>query len=134
MSKSNTFFEDENMVIDISGVDTERGLALYGGELDIYLPILRSYAVNTSVVLDKLRSVSKEKLPDYVINVHGVKGTSANIGAEKTRETALTLETMARNGDLDGVLAINDKFIKDTENIVANIKKWFEQYGESLDQ
>jgi HPt (histidine-containing phosphotransfer) domain-containing protein len=130
MKENITPFDDENIVIDIPGVDAEKGLSLYGGELDIYLPIIRSYAVNTPAVLDKLRAVSKETLSDYVISVHGLKGTSANIGAEKTREAALSLETMARSGDLEGVLAKNEGFIKDTENLVDSIKKWLEKYGE----
>jgi HPt (histidine-containing phosphotransfer) domain-containing protein len=120
--------DDENIVIDIPGVDTEIGLLLCGDELDIYLLGLRSYVANTPEVLNKLRNVSGATLPDYVITVHGMKGISANIGAEKTREKALALETMARQGDLDGVLAMNDQFIKNTENIIANIKKWLDQY------
>ena len=127
LSVASIFLQDENTV-NIHGVDTGRGLSLYKGELGTYLPLLRSYAVNTPAALDKLRIVSKETLQDYAVNIHGLKGSSANIGAEKTRATAFVLETMARKGDLDGVLAQNDRFIKDTENIVDNIKTWFEQY------
>jgi HPt (histidine-containing phosphotransfer) domain-containing protein len=120
--------EDESIVINIPGIDVERGLSLYSDELDIYVPLLRSYAVNTPAILDKLRTVSEETLADYVIAVHGLKGTSANIGAEMTREVAMRLEKLSRAGDLEDVLAINDRFIKDTENVIANIKMWFEQY------
>jgi signal transduction histidine kinase/DNA-binding response OmpR family regulator len=120
--------KDEDTPISITGVDTKRGLSLYGGEMDIYLPLLRSYVSNTPVTLGKLGSVSKETLPEYVINVHGLKGTSASIGAEAIRETAFNLETMSRAGDLNGVLAKNGILIKDTENIVANIKLWLEKY------
>jgi CheY-like chemotaxis protein/HPt (histidine-containing phosphotransfer) domain-containing protein len=125
---ANISIEDDNIVIDIPGVDAELGLSLYGGELDIYLPILRSYASNTPAVLDKLKSVSEETLSDYAISVHGLKGTSANIGAETTRETAMNLERLAKSGDLEKIASINERFIKDTENIVDNIRSWFKQY------
>jgi CheY-like chemotaxis protein len=128
--------EDNNIpIIHIPGVDTEKGLSLYGDDLDLYVQTLRSYVSYTTDVLGKLRTVSEETLPEYVINVHGLKGTSASIGAEIVRESALNLEKLARAGDLQGVLARNDRFIKGTENIVANIKKWLEKHdGENSDK
>jgi len=35
---------------------------------------------------------------------------------------------MARAGDLNGVLANNETFIKNTEKIVAGIKEWLDDY------
>jgi len=116
------------LVIEIPGVDTKKGLALYADETDIYLPLLRSYIAHTPMTLEKLRTVSAENLTNYVITVHGLKGTSAGIGAESIREAALELENKSRAGDLQSVLAKNDKLIKDTEVIVANIKAWLDQY------
>jgi Hpt domain. len=117
-----------NMKTDIPGVDTAKGLSLYGGDTKIYLALLRSYASNTPGNINKLRAVSKETLPDYVITVHGLRGTSAGIGAESIREAAMNLENLSRAGDFDGVLAHNDKLINDTEIILANVKTWLEQY------
>jgi len=119
--------ENENMKIEIPGVDTKKGLSLYVGDTDIYLPLLHSYAANTPIVLEKLRAVSAENLSDYVIAVHGLKGTSAGIGAETIREAALELENLSRAGDLQGVLAKNGKLISETEIIVDNIKSWLEK-------
>ncbi|MDR2730252.1 MAG: Hpt domain-containing protein, partial [Treponema sp.] len=106
----------------------EKGLSLYAGETKVYLPLLRSYTANTPGILDKLRNVSAQTLPAYVITVHGLKGTSAGIGAEAIREAALDLETKSRAGDLQGVLARNDRLIADAETVVANIKAWLEEY------
>jgi PAS domain S-box-containing protein len=126
---------DGNPEISIPGVDTEKGLSLYGDDLDIYLPALHSYIYNIPDTLDKLRVVSEETLPEYAINVHGLKGTSAGIGAETIREAALNLENLAKAGDLQGVLAGNGKLIEETENILANIKAWLEKYnGEKSDK
>ena len=118
---------DENTAIEIPGVDTKRGLALYADDKGIYVPLLRSYIANTPGVLEKMRTVSKENLSDYVITVHGLKGTSAGIGAEDIRVQALELENESRAGDLKGVLAKNDKLIADTEVIVANVKAWLDK-------
>jgi CheY-like chemotaxis protein len=123
--------EDEknaNLEIVIPGVDTERGLSLYGYDKKIYITLLRSYVPNTLENLKKLKTVSKETLPDYVITVHGIKGTSAGIGAEEIRADALKLENLARAGNLEEVLALNDKLIKDAVIIVNNIKTWLAGY------
>jgi signal transduction histidine kinase/CheY-like chemotaxis protein len=119
---------DVSFEIEIPGVDTKKGLSLYTGDTKVYLSLLRSYAANTLGVLEKLRSVSAQTLSDYVIAVHGLKGTSASIGAQTIQEAAMNLETISRAGDLQGVLAENGKLIGDTETVVANIKAWLEQY------
>ena len=115
------------MRIEIPGVDAEKGLELYDDEEDIYLIVLRSYAANTTTTLDKIRNVSAETLADYTACVHGVKGTSATIGAEETRKAAAKMEVLAKAGDLSGVLAENDAFLKQADKLVADIKSWLEK-------
>ena len=48
-----------SQTINISGVDTETGLALYDDDEDIYISLLRSFLSNVSTVLEKLRDVSE---------------------------------------------------------------------------
>jgi PAS domain S-box-containing protein len=117
----------EDIVINIQGVDSEKGLSLYAGDIKVYLPMLRSYVANTPGVLEKLRNVTAENLSGYVISVHGLKGTSAGIGAEAVRQAALELEGISRSGDLAGVLKLNGDLIANTEIVVANIKEWLEK-------
>jgi len=120
--------EEKDIVMEIPGVDTKKGLDLYAGETDIYLPLLRSYVANTPAALSKLGSVSARNLSDYVITVHGLKGASAGIGAEQIRKAALELENKSRAGDLQGVLEKNSKLIADTQAVMANITAWLRKY------
>jgi PAS domain S-box-containing protein len=117
----------ESIEINIPGVNSEKGLSLYAGDTKVYVPMLRSYVANTPGVLEKLRNVSAENLSSYVISVHGLKGTSAGIGAEAIRESALELEAISRSGDLQGVLKLNGDLIANTEIVVANVKEWLEK-------
>jgi len=119
--------EEKEIVIDIPGVDSKKGLALYADDTDIYLPLLHSFIANTPRTLEKLKNVTKENLQSYVISVHGLKGTCAGIGAEDVRAQALELENLSRAGDLKAVLARNDKLIADAEVVVANVKAWLEK-------
>jgi hypothetical protein len=44
---------------------------------------------------------------------------------------AARLEEMAKNGDLDGVLAGNGDFLGKTRVLIDDIKKWLEQNNAS---
>jgi len=112
------------MVVKIPGVDADKGLDLCDGNMDFYMDALRLYITNTSTVLEKVRTVSAETLKDYVINVHGIKSISELVGAEEARVTAKELEAIAKGGDLAGVLAKNDAFIKMVETLLENIRSW----------
>jgi len=116
------------MKIEIPGIDAEKGLDLYDGDFDMYLAVLRSYAAKVPAALNKLRTVTAETLPDYTITVHGVKGTSTNIGAEETRIAASKLEAMAKAGDLSGVLAANETFLKQADKLLKDIQSWLKEF------
>jgi signal transduction histidine kinase/AmiR/NasT family two-component response regulator/HPt (histidine-containing phosphotransfer) domain-containing protein len=115
---------DNGPIMEIPGLETKHGLALCDDDPDIYIPILRSYVPNALEVIDRMRTVSEETLQDYAIDVHGLKGISATIGAEKIRSAAFHLEMRAKAGDLDGVLQSNDALIENTENLLFNIQDW----------
>ena len=108
----------------IPGVNMDAGLDLYGGEMDIFISILESFAVNTPAAIDKMRVVTKETLPDYAINIHGIKSVSSTIAAEDISKRAKNLESLAKAGDLQGVLAGNAGLIRDVEILVDNINNW----------
>ena len=112
------------MAIEIPGLDTNRGLELCDGNMKIYLNSLRIYTSNIPVSLEKMRSVSAETLKDYSITAHCVKGMSEYVGADEVIKTAKQLEEMARNGDLAGILAQNEAFIKYAQNLADGIRKW----------
>jgi HPt (histidine-containing phosphotransfer) domain-containing protein len=123
---------DDEIEIDVSdivipGVDAEAGSFLYGGEMDIYLSVLRSFAGSIPVAIEKLRTVSAETLPQYATVVHGLKGSCASIGAEGVREKAYNLEMKSKEGDLDFVLARNGALVKEAEQLVKDIQAWLEK-------
>jgi PAS domain S-box-containing protein len=105
---------------EVAGLDLEGGLARYGGE-ETYLGILRSYAVHTPELLERLRSLSRETLGDYAVTVHGIKGASLGICAGETGKQAEKLEAAAKAGDYGRVERDNGGFIEKTESLLTRI-------------
>ena len=125
-------YEDEYDIdasdIDIPGVDAALGSENYGGEMDMYIGALRSFATHIPAAADALSRVSGETLREYAAKVHGLKGSCAGIGAEDVRTMAEDLEGKARAEDLSGILAGNEKLIGDTKRLVAGIQAWLNEF------
>jgi PAS domain S-box-containing protein len=115
---------EEEMTSEIPGIDKNKLMELYDGDMDIFLPVLRSYLSVIPETLKKMSMVSAETLSEYTISVHGVKSTSESIGAEEARKMALELEQMAKAGNLSGVLAKNEALVNYVYNLLDNIQNW----------
>jgi CheY-like chemotaxis protein len=107
--------------ITLPGLDIEKGLERYDGNEDVYMKILRSYAASFRSVLETIQTVDEERLDDYRIKVHGIKGASYNIFADTIGKVAESLERASKAGDLDDVLASNPAFIKDSYAFLDNL-------------
>ena len=112
--------------INIPGVDAEVGSALYGEEMDIYIPVMQSFVDNIPAAVNKLRGVTEATLKEYATAVHGLKGSCAGIGAETVRAMAYDLEMKSKAGDLAGVVAQNDALIALTEKLIFDLKTWLD--------
>jgi PAS domain S-box-containing protein len=114
----------------LEGVDFEAGMKRYGTE-EIYMRILQSYVTHSPELLDKLRSLTRETLPDYAITVHGLKGASYGICANETGKDAEELEQEAKAGDYEKVEAKNAAFIERTETFLEGLRKLLESAEET---
>jgi signal transduction histidine kinase/FixJ family two-component response regulator len=103
------------------GLDVRAGCSRFGGE-NAYKEILRSYADYTPDLLDKLREVNEENLPEYAITVHGLKGSSYGICADKVGKMAETLEFAAKNGDIETVRAKNGSLLREVESLLSDLR------------
>ncbi|GBU26752.1 hybrid sensor histidine kinase/response regulator [Treponema sp. R8-4-B8] len=115
---------EKKMDIEIPGIDKNKIMELYDGDMEIFLSVLRSYLSVIPAALVKMRSVSEQTLPEYIISVHGVKSTSESIGVETARKMSAELEALAKAGDLSGVLAKNQACINYIEKLLSDIEAW----------
>ena len=100
-------------------LDIEKGMQRFGGDKELYLGVLRSFAVNTKPMIEQVKGVQKETLSDYAITVHGIKGSSRGIFAEKIGTKAEALEKAAKSGDFGFVTNNNQDFVETIEQFIA---------------
>jgi len=109
----------------IKGLNIVKGIKQFNGETGSYLKVLRSYAINTHVLLDSLRSFDKERIHDYEIVVHGIKGSSASICAEELAVMAKALENAAKENDISHITENNQAFINAAQSLIIDLDALF---------
>ncbi|MDR1271995.1 MAG: hypothetical protein LBK04_03250 [Clostridiales Family XIII bacterium] len=95
----------------IEGMDFDKGLGMFAGQVKIYLKILKTFIDNIGGHLEELAALSEPGLADYAIRVHGVKGSCYGIAAMKEGDLAKELEFAAKGGDYALVSSKNQALI-----------------------
>jgi signal transduction histidine kinase/CheY-like chemotaxis protein/HPt (histidine-containing phosphotransfer) domain-containing protein len=107
--------------LDVSGVNFEKAMNQFGGSTEAFLGVLRSYVKHTPAILEILRSPAPETLHEYAIAVHGLKGSSYGVCADSVGKLAEELETAAKEGRLELVLAKNGALFAAAEKLLSGI-------------
>lgn len=97
--------ENSNDSLVIEGLNTKQALALLGSQ-KLYMKILKEYYLS----IDKRAAIITEALEKgnikgYTIEVHSLKSTSKQIGADALAELAARLEKAGNELDIDLILA-----------------------------
>jgi len=113
---------------EIPGIDMQQAMEQLGDDEEIFELTLQSFVDNTPTVIDRLRNFEVEKIADYIITVHGMKGICGNICAEETAAMAASLEQAAKSGDVDFIKGNNAALISAVEKLLADIRVWLEKH------
>jgi len=124
-AKSDPPADGASRLIDrkIDGLDIEKGLERYEGDERAYLRTLRSYVLSTSSMLDTISEVDEENLDNYKTTVHGIKGASYDLNANKVGKLADDLEVAANNGNFEFISKNNQTFIDSTRSFIGSIEE-----------
>jgi len=106
-----------------AGLDIEKGIKRFGGREADYLSVLRSYASSTRSLIESVREPNENNLSDYTINVHGIKGASRGVFANRIGNAAEELEKAAIAGDMVFISDHNEKFLLATRDLVEEIEE-----------
>jgi CheY-like chemotaxis protein len=115
--------------IKIDGIDVTAGLERFAGDGEAYVKLLQSYAVNTRPLLDDMkRYLASGSLGDYIITVHGIRGSSLGMGAKKAGTEAGRLERLALADEKTLLSVENDAFMEYMESLLTSIDNTVGEY------
>ncbi|MCL2664894.1 MAG: response regulator [Defluviitaleaceae bacterium] len=112
--------------IYISGLETQKGIELFGGDADGYLSVLRSFALSSPPMLDKITAADFYS-PEYLTTVHGLAGTCRGVCANEAAEMAAALETAAKEKNFGYIKKNNACFVEAAQKILINIENFFSE-------
>jgi signal transduction histidine kinase/CheY-like chemotaxis protein len=107
----------------IAGLDMVKGIERFSGDRETYMRVLQSFVTNTRILLGSVKVASEDNLPNYIISVHGIKGSCRGVCAEEAGTQAEALEKAAKDGDMDFVTANTPALIKTISELIAGIEK-----------
>jgi signal transduction histidine kinase/CheY-like chemotaxis protein/HPt (histidine-containing phosphotransfer) domain-containing protein len=107
----------------IDGVNFLDGFNRFG-EKEIYFDVIKTFMQTTPAQLDTIKNFDPygANLNDYIITVHGIKGSSRSIGAELAGTNAERLERAGKAGDIQYIMGSNDAFINLIEELIGDLK------------
>jgi len=112
----------------IEGIDWQTELNYYTKDRDAYLSVIRSYVENMTHLIPKISSVTEETLADYMIHVHGIKGSSYCIGANEIGKQSEGLEYAARTGNFQLVQRNAPFFVENTKKLLNSLSNLLKIY------
>lgn len=112
----------------IDGLNLDKALQYFDGNQEVLMGVLRSYALNTRPLLQRLQEdLLSKNLSDYAITAHGIKGSSYSILANDIGAVAEYLEKAAREQDIVAIKAVHVGFIKDIGTLLESITRFLKQ-------
>ncbi len=107
----------------IDGVDLTEGINRFAGDIAIYKEVVAAFIEHMPGLLDELSSAIGD-WNRYAILVHGIKGSCYGVSANKAGDMARDLETAAKSGDSDTILANHDALIRHCGEVIAGLNAY----------
>jgi HPt (histidine-containing phosphotransfer) domain-containing protein len=106
---------------EVEGLNIQKGVERFRGDPDVYINILHSYAASTRSLLDAIETVHEDKIANYEITVHSIKGSSFGICADNVGKFAADLENAAKTGDLNFIKNHNQPFLDIANKLLSDL-------------
>jgi len=112
-----------SLIREIDGLDILEGLQRYRNNTDVYLEVLHLYTTGIRSYMNDIKTFDEKNLLDYKIRVHGIKGASLDIFADRIANEASALEKAASSGDIDYITKNNPIFLEYADSFISDIEQ-----------
>ncbi len=90
---------------------------------ELLIKIIGRYLEKTPALIGDLAAATKRADYDQVHHLaHGLKSSSANLGADRLSAQCKEVETACRIGEVDGIKAMVEKIVSDYENVALALR------------
>lgn len=108
----------------LEGFNVEQGITNCGGEKEDYIEVLRIYLDSgESRIEDFERFLESKDYKNYIIAVHGLKSSSASIGAMEFSERAKSHEFAGKEERFDYIHADFEEFVAQYRQVLARVRE-----------
>ena len=115
------------------GLNPRQGILNIGGNVEAYTEVLETFMNDYAHAKDSLNdAIYTRNFARYAIQVHAVKGASANIGAAQLSELARQLEIAAKSNEAELVIDRTPVLLKLYEDVNMQILSYFADNGIKL--
>jgi len=115
-------------LLTIPGVDVQKGIAMTGGTVPLYVQVLALFNKDAGERLPLLQAVPEEEnLTAFTTQVHALKSASASIGATEVSALAVELEAAGKAGDLGFIRENLTAFAEKLSELITNISTALEE-------
>ncbi len=99
-TKDKSQVDNNPLSVTVRGLEPEHGLGLLGGNVEMYLDILRVFLSDGLKRIKVIEELYNDgKLDDFKTEVHAIKSASASIGALSLSAKAAAMEQAAQNNE-----------------------------------
>lgn len=116
--------ENDNVIV------IDKGIKSMGGNVDAYYLVLNTYYTEGAKKLEEVpKSFADKDISLFTTYVHGIKSSSASIGAGKLSEMFKELEFAGKDNNLELIKTKLDVYLECYKKILSDVKKFLEEKG-----
>jgi len=113
----------EEQLKELTYIDQETGLQFCAESREVYIEMLEIYLEQGEEYMKKLPALVEQKdWKNYIITVHGLKGTSLTIGAKAFSEKAKEQEFAGKGEEYDFIESSIGEFLEMYEKMLEAVQ------------
>ena len=118
-----TTARSEMLISGIPCLEIKKLLECFDGKEDECIETLRTYASTVSVLLDSMKMINYDNLPELIDIIHQIREAGSVVGADKIGAMADALEKAASTGDIAAMVINKEIFLDDVWKLVFSINE-----------
>ncbi len=112
----------KNSASDLAGVDTKALMDSIDGDTELLDTLIDLFLSNSTDLIEEMQqAIESEDCATICAVAHSLKGAVSTFSARNTLHAAMTVESLARDADLDGATEAFDRLRSEVDNLIHEL-------------